>query len=165
MAGIEQIPKRVSRKRAAHILEAYGSEPARWPDAERGGVLSALNEFPDLAAARRSAADLDQLLDAAPSHAPAKDLAARIANAAARQIPNAGWRRWLAALAPNSNPPIGLMQPAAALLVAVTLGVVAGAFVAGTDNDAVAEEFLLLAFGPAYQMQALETIPVSGGAQ
>ena len=26
----------------------------------------------------------------------------------------------------------------------------------GSDNDAVAEEFLLLAFGPAYQMQAFE---------
>ncbi len=32
----------------------------------------------------------------------------------------------------------------------------AGAFVPGSDNDAVAEEFLLLAFGPAYQMQAFE---------
>ncbi len=165
MAKIEQMPKPVSRKRATQVIKAYGADPARWPDAERRGVLSALNDFPDLAAAQQSAAALDRLLDLSPSHTPPKDLAARIATAAVRQPPVAGWRRWLAALSPISSPPMGVMQPVAALLVAVTLGVVAGAFVPVTNNDAVAEEFLLLAFGPAYQMQALETLPDVGGAK
>ena len=62
----------------------------------------------------------------------------------------------LADLAPKSATPKGIMQPAATLFVAAALGIMAGAFVPGSDNDAVAEEFLLLAFGPAYQMQAFE---------
>jgi hypothetical protein len=57
------------------------------------------------------------------------------------------------------------MQPMAVLLVAGALGVVAGALVPTTNNDAVAEEFLLLAFGPAYQMQAIEMLPGVGGAK
>ena len=151
----------VSPERAARILEIYGADPARWPGPERAGTLAALNEFPELAQARQAATDIDKVLDTAPGYTPSADLARRVSAAARHDPPLKSWRAWagahgLADLAPKSATPKGIMQPAATLFVAAALGIMAGAFVPGSDNDAVAEEFLLLAFGPAYQMQAFE---------
>lgn len=165
MAEIDQTSETlilVSAKRAARILEIYGADPARWPQAERSGTLAALNEFPDLAQARRAATDLDQRLDAAPGYVPSGDLSRRISAAALHDPQPAGWRGWLAKLNPVAATPIGIIQPVATLFVAVTLGILAGAIVPGSDNDALAEEFLLLAFGPVYQIQAFED---AGGAE
>jgi hypothetical protein len=83
-------------------------------------------------------------------------LARRISVAALHDPAPKSWRAWLANLAPTSATPMGIMQPVATLFVAAALGIMAGAFVPGGDNDALAEEFLLLAFGPAHQMQAFE---------
>ena len=146
----------VSPKRAARILEVYGADPARWPGPERAGNLAVLNEIPELAEARQAATDIDQVLDTAPGYTPPAGLARRISAAAVHDPAPKSWRAWLAKMAPESATPIRITQPVATLFVAVTLGIMAGAFVPGSDNDAVAEEFLLLAFGPAYQMQAFE---------
>ena len=159
MAEIDQTAEPlilVSPERAARILEIYGADPVRWPGPERPGTLAALNEFPELAQARQAAKDIDKVLDTAPGYTPSADLARRVSAAARHDPPLKSWRAWLADLAPKSATPKGIMQPAATLFVAAALGIMAGAFVPGSDNDAVAEEFLLLAFGPAYQMQAFE---------
>jgi len=155
-------PSHVSAKRAARILEAYGADPARWPAAERAGTLAALNKFPELANARQSATDMDQFLGGAPDYTPSADLARRISAAAIHEAAKPGWRIWLSGLIPVSGTPMGLMQPMATLFIAVTLGLMAGAFIPDSDNDAMAEEFMLLAFGPAYQMQMFEE---AGGAK
>ena len=155
-------PSPVSAKRAARILESYGADPARWPAAERSGTLAALNNFPELANARQSATDLDQFLRGAPDFTPSADLARRILAAALHEPKTPAWRTWLSDLIPASTIPMGLMQSVATLFVAVTMGIMAGAFIPGSDNDAMAEEFLLLAFGPAYQMQTFED---AGGAE
>ena len=157
-----QPPSPVSAKRAARILEAYGADPARWPAAERSGTLAALNKFPELADARQSATDMDQILGGAPDYTPSADLARRISAAALHEPKTPAWRTWLSGLIPASATPMGLMQSVATLFVAVTLGVMAGAFIPGSDKDAMAEEFMLLAFGPAYQMQTFEEV---GGAE
>ena len=165
MAKLDQSsepPSQVSAKRAARIIEAYGADPARWPVAERAGTLAALNKFPELANARQSAVGMDEFLGGAPEYTPSADLARRISAAAVHEAAKPRWRAWLAGLIPVSGTPMGLMQPVATLFVAVTLGLMAGAFIPGSDNDAMAEEFMLLAFGPAYQMQTFEE---AGGAE
>jgi hypothetical protein len=152
----------VSAKRAAQILEAYGADPTRWPFSERAGTLAALNKFPALANSRQSATDIDHFLGGVPLYTPSADLARRISAAALHEPKTPAWRSWLFDLIPASATPMSVMQPMATLFVAVTLGIMAGAFIPGSDNDAMAEEFMLLAFGPAYQMQTFED---AGGAE
>jgi hypothetical protein len=44
------------------LLDAYGADPARWPDAERDAAMAMINADPTLAARRDEAAVLDGLL-------------------------------------------------------------------------------------------------------
>jgi hypothetical protein len=53
----------LSLTRAEEILNAYGAEPERWPEDERGDLLQLLAESPELQALRKSASQLDDLLD------------------------------------------------------------------------------------------------------
>lgn len=56
--------------RFARILEAYGAEPRRWPEAERAAALAFLDARPELAKPMlEEARALDALLDAAGSGA------------------------------------------------------------------------------------------------
>ena len=146
----------ISAKRAAQILASYGGNPARWPAAERSGVLAALNKFPDLAQARQSAIEIDLLLSASPSHSLSPDLADRIFTAAINEPPMGGWRKWLDQWDQMASAPFGLAQTIATLFLATTLGLVAGIFLPAGYNDVVAEEFSQLAFDPAYQTQVFE---------
>lgn len=159
------IAKLVSPRRAGQIMDMYGSEPSRWPEAERDGVLAALKAHPELAANRTAAANLDQLLDGAPAPLPAAGLAARIAAMADVESSGSALRVWLRALVPATKSPAWLLRPAATLAGAVVLGIVAGAFVPGNESDAVAEEFMALAFGPVFQLEELEARPEGGGAE
>lgn len=53
----------LSLTRAEEILNAYGAEPERWPEDERGDLLQLLAQSPELQALRETASQLDDLLD------------------------------------------------------------------------------------------------------
>jgi hypothetical protein len=53
----------LSLTRAKEILNAYGAEPKRWPEDERGDLLQLLAQSPELQALRETASQLDDLLD------------------------------------------------------------------------------------------------------
>jgi hypothetical protein len=53
----------LSLTRAKEILNAYGAEPKRWPEDERGDLLQLLAQSPELQALRKTASQLDDLLD------------------------------------------------------------------------------------------------------
>jgi hypothetical protein len=93
---------RAAQDRAIEIIAAFGAAPARWPEAERAGVL-ALAGHPAVAAALADARRLDALLVdwACADVAAAPFDAARLIPAAASRVPMAPARRrpWLAASA------------------------------------------------------------------
>ena len=53
----------LSLTRAKEILNAYGAEPERWPEDERGDLLQLLAQSAELRALRETASELDDLLD------------------------------------------------------------------------------------------------------
>lgn len=135
--------------RAHEILAAYGAAPQRWPLDERSTVLDALVQDPTATEAHRREAALDQVLSAAPTHAPSAALLARI-RAGAIPAVKGGWRATLAVL--FARPSVGFARPASALACAVMLGVLVGALWApAEDADAIAAEFVTLVFGHDFQ--------------
>jgi len=54
----------MNQQRVAALIAAYGSDSARWPEAERAAALHLCESVSALAALRREQASLDQLLDA-----------------------------------------------------------------------------------------------------
>jgi hypothetical protein len=65
-------------ERFAALLDAYGADPERWPDAERDEARALLDRSADARARRDAAAALDALLDRATTVQPARGLAERI---------------------------------------------------------------------------------------
>ena len=53
----------VTLDRLAQLLDAYGGEPARWPEQERVAALQLIAASPEAAAMQRSALELDGVLD------------------------------------------------------------------------------------------------------
>ena len=53
----------LSPSRAKALLNAYGAEPEKWPEDERGDLLQLLAQSPELQALRETASRLDGLLD------------------------------------------------------------------------------------------------------
>jgi len=72
-------------ERLEHILDAYGADPAHWPDADRAAALALLAQSADARRRRDDAAALDVLLDAVPAVSPSPALAARVLEAAPRR--------------------------------------------------------------------------------
>ena len=70
-------PDDMTLDRFAALLDAYGADPARWPDAERAGAHALLDRSAEARARRDAAAALDALRDRAAA-APSSALAARI---------------------------------------------------------------------------------------
>lgn len=54
----------MNQQRVAALIAAYGSDSARWPEAERAAALRLCESVTALAALRREQASLDALLDA-----------------------------------------------------------------------------------------------------
>lgn len=54
----------MNQQRVAALIAAYGSDSARWPEAERAAALHLCESIGALAALRREQASLDELLDA-----------------------------------------------------------------------------------------------------
>jgi hypothetical protein len=119
----------MTSKRVEAILAAYGSDPRRWPDAERTAALALLARSPDGHARADAARALDAALDHARADVPAA-VAARVASRIDRSVAAArvaGWDvpdiRWGAFL---WNATAATWPRAAALVGVVMLGIVVG---------------------------------------
>lgn len=71
--------------RFAEILAAYGAEPRRWPDAERGAAQAFLRMAPGAAARLEAAADVDDLLLLSRAPLPSAVLRGHVLSAAPRR--------------------------------------------------------------------------------
>lgn len=72
----------VGLERFEQIIDAYGAEPARWPEAERLQAEALLADNAEARAMVRRAEEIDAWLNAASSHAPSDLLARRVLKAA-----------------------------------------------------------------------------------
>ncbi len=110
----------VTADRVRVLLDAYGADPGRWPEAERDAALRVMATDPGLAADVAAAAEVDVLLDALPDPAPSPALRVSL-----KDIPDharSGWLDRLAALWPFEAP----WRPAAGLVAAAVVGIVVG---------------------------------------
>lgn len=107
----------ITKARVLALVEAYGGDPARWPDAEREAAVALLSGDRDLARAAEEAHHLDMMLDALPVPQPNPTLRVALKDIPERGNPLlaliAGW--------------VGLWRPAAGLAAAAVLGIVIGA--------------------------------------
>lgn len=118
----------VTPQRLDELLAAYGSDPRRWPDAERAGAQALLARAPELAARLDAARRLDAALDLVQGEVPAT-AAGRVAARIDRHISaslnrgDGGAPSWRAMLWSAT----GATWPrAAAFASVVVLGIVAG---------------------------------------
>ncbi len=92
------------------VLDAYGADPARWPEAERAAATAFLAAHPQVATALLDAAALDQRLDAAPTQDPSAALMGRVLAAAPSAGAGAGagvgarWRELTAGVLGRAGP-------------------------------------------------------------
>ena len=108
----------INRERFIALLDAYGAEPSRWPEAERAGAQVLLASDPELQRLHARALELDRLLDAGVALEPSPALRRAVAEiplraerAVAPALP------WLFASA---------LRSALAAAVVLGLGVLAG---------------------------------------
>lgn len=106
-------------RRLAGILDAYGADPGRWPEAERDAAGALLADSAEAMALRDAAAALDTVLNAVAAPAPSPELMADILTAAEPS----GWRGWVAGFWPFGP----VWQPVSALATAAVLGIAIGA--------------------------------------
>ncbi|MCK6449596.1 MAG: hypothetical protein L6R19_01855 [Alphaproteobacteria bacterium] len=112
--------------RFAELVDAYGADPRRWPEAEREAALAFLERAPEARTTLEAARRLDALIDAWPLPAAAPDpahLTARAARAA-QEAPAGN----VVPFAPRRKPPVTLMAwaRAGALAAAGICGLVIG---------------------------------------
>lgn len=116
-------------ERFATIVDAYGAEPARWPDAERAAALALLLASTEARARREAASALDGLLATLPPARPSADLREAVLAAAPRRRGRAGlfgglgWR------------PVGAALAASFLLGLIVGGVIDGPSATAADGS------------------------------
>lgn len=122
------------------LVEAYGANPARWPEAERAVAEAFANATPEAQRVLAESSALDRLLDAAPTAPVTRELEMRVLDGFAarkdRRIP------WLPDVMPWTQ--------AAALAASLVLGMLAGGALpalAGIGETSAAVEPAVLAFG------------------
>lgn len=109
------------------ILEAYGADPARWPDAEHAEAEALLRANPAAKTAFDRAAELDALIaPAAIAPAPSEMLTARLLRAVPQPEFLGDWKHVAAAAA-------------LALVVGLGGGYASGALVPASDDEAYYE--------------------------
>jgi len=139
----------VELARFAEILDAYGADPQRWPEAERSGAETLLAMSEEARALRDDAAALDMLLDLSAAPAPSPELMADILAAAQP----AGWRQWLSDFWPFGP----IWQPVSAFTAAAVLGIAVGLgapdMVWPDAADGAVAEVESLALGPAFNLE------------
>ena len=125
-----------SLDRLKQVIEAYGGETARWPEAERAGLVALAGGTPEIAAAVREARALDAVLGKAPGADESRlaDLRQRIlAGAGLDEASSAAGGASVAPIKvrPISRPPAPRRMPmwmaTAALAASLFVGVAIGA--------------------------------------
>jgi anti-sigma factor RsiW len=137
-----------SRERAQQVLDAYGADEARWPDADRDAVRQAIAADPALAKRQAEEAEMDALLALAPVEAPSYALQTRILSTHKDEgVSGVGIvKQLLDVLWPFGSAAI----PAGALAASVLLGVASGGLTtAATESwsDDQSYDVLALALG------------------
>jgi hypothetical protein len=99
-------------ERAAAILDAYGADPRRWPEAERAAMLARLREAGE--AMLDEAGALDDLLDAGRAPAPSMALRAAVLAGAPRRAIVTRARLWWAGLILTAATAAGALSGSAA---------------------------------------------------
>lgn len=121
----------MSLARFTVIVEAYGSEPRRWPVAERAAAETLLAASAEARALRDAAAALDTALSLSRAPAPSAALRSALLQAAPRQdrmrpASRGSWQALPGILAGE----LGGLRPAGAMLgTALLLGILAGGVV------------------------------------
>ncbi|MCE7997430.1 MAG: hypothetical protein HEP70_01090 [Rhodobiaceae bacterium] len=126
-----------ARARAQQVLDTYGADEARWPEADREAVRNAIARDPGLAKQQAEEAALDGLLALAPVEAPSFALQSKIlATQKDEGIGGVGLvKQVLELLWPYGSSAI----PAGALAASIVLGVTSGA-VSTIATDSWSEE-------------------------
>lgn len=82
-------------ERFERLVEAWGADPRRWPEAERAAAEAFLAHNVDARASIEEAARLDALLALAPAHEPSEMLVHRVLRAAPRAHPPVSRFGWV----------------------------------------------------------------------
>ena len=119
--------------RIIELIEAYGTDPNAWPDAEReAGAVALVTPSADVQAALAAFAPLDALFaDTAPVEAPDHLIGAIMDNAPERAVERRAKGGWLSAFLPKRL--AGQLTAAAASLV-LGLGIGLGTATAETED-------------------------------
>jgi hypothetical protein len=137
-----------TKARAQEVLDAYGADEARWPEADREAVRKSIAMDPVLAKRQAEEAELDGLLALAPVEAPSYALQSRILSTQKEEgIGGVGLvKQVLNLLWPYGSSAV----PAGALAASIVLGVTSGAVTTiATDSwsDEQSYDVLALALG------------------
>ncbi|HBM89978.1 MAG: hypothetical protein P1U69_01095 [Parvibaculaceae bacterium] len=126
-----------AKARAQEVLDAYGADEARWPEADREAVRKSIAMDPMLAKRQAGEAELDGLLASAPVEAPSYALQSRILSTQKEEgIGGVGLvKQVLNLLWPYGSTAV----PAGALAASIVLGVTSGA-VTTIATDSWSEE-------------------------
>ena len=117
----------LTMSRIEAILEAYGSDPARWPEDERDDALKFIADNPQAKVLQSAAEELDQLLDSVEAVVPGKGVPDSIMAALANQSQRELMDRILDWLFPVSSLYLTwLWRPAVAVTLPLALGFVLG---------------------------------------
>lgn len=129
------------------LTEAYGANPARWPEAERVAALLFAEQSAEARAVLQEALDFDRLLDGAETQPVTRALEDRILAAfpERKQTP----ARWFATFAVPARWLPARWLPAAAVAGSLVLGLLVGAALPGLVgvNDAASIDPALIALG------------------
>ncbi len=147
-------PAEMSPQRLNEIIAAFGSEPSRWPQAEREAAQAALAAADTVLL--REAAALDAALDAWRVPEPAPDLAARILEQS-RSIAQAGSRRSAVTSFLHSLFGPSMAPQLAGLAVALVIGFAIGFAGLGQTTEAQAQDLDIdtLILGPSAELEWL----------
>jgi hypothetical protein len=136
--------------RLMRCIEAYGAEPARWPEAERDGLRALLAASPGAQRVLEDARGLDALLNRAALPVPSPELMADVlATAGPSRV-----KQWFALLWPFGP----AWQPVSAFAVVAVFGFYLGAVTplpGPSDADLLAGEMDGFAGGPAQTLEVL----------
>lgn len=117
-------PTQMTTLQFIELLETYGAQPSRWPDAQRRNALVFAEKFEDAQTLLNEARALDTVLDTSSAPAPSELLRARILKGAGAPKPQSA-----------SNAKIlPLRAIAATLLVGIFVGLSSGYFSLQSPN-------------------------------
>lgn len=139
--------KHMDLDRLSTLLDAYGADRMRWPEAERASAWALIEAEDRARSLYDEARGLDTLLSQASAIEPSLELKAEVLAAASRPRES-----WIQALWPFG----AAWKPASALAAAVLLGIIAGVVLPspfGSTEDPLESEIGNLAMTTVYDQE------------